>query len=278
MADDTEVQAGAPADGGFIDLDKVEQEEPEKAEGEKPEAEEGDDKAKPETAEADDADAGEGEDEGKPRKRSGLQRLKARNSHLMQELSVRERELEQLRSRTATASDPADKEPQEADFNGDFFAFDRAKTAYEVRKVIREENRQNNLRSIDQERGNVLRERLEAHQERIEAAKEFFTDYDQVLASAPAINREVGEEILSSDKSELIAYHLAKHPEKIHALNQMTGRELAREMGRLEGIVRAPSAKKQTSAPPPPSAVKGSSATPRNPDSDLSAWLKKTYG
>lgn len=276
MADEPEVQAEAPADGGFIDLDKVEQEEPAKAEGEKPEAEDGEEKAEPEAAKTE-GDEGEDDEDGKSRKRSGVHRLKARNSHLMQELSARENELEQLRSRTATASDPADKEPQEADFNGDFFAFERAKTAYEVRKVIREENRQSHIRSIDQERSNVLRERAEVHQERVEAAKEFITDYDQVLASAPPINREVGAEILSSEKSELLAYHLAKNPEKIHALNNMTGRELAREIGRLEGIVRAPSAKKQTSAPPPPSAVKGSSA-PRSADGDLSAWLKKTYG
>jgi hypothetical protein len=274
MADETNVQAEAPADGGFIDLDKIEQAEPARDEGDKPEADDGDDKAEPETAEK---EGDEGEDGDKPRKRSGVQRLKARNSHLMQELSARERELEQLRSRTATASDPADKEPQEADFNGDFFAFERARTAYEVRKVIREENRSNQVRSIDQQRGELLRDRSEAHQERVEAAKEFIKDYDQAVASAPPINREVGEEILSSEKSELIAYHLAKHPEKISALNAMTGRELAREIGRLEGIVRAPSAKHQTSAPPPPSTVKGGS-TPRNPDSDLSAWLKKTYG
>lgn len=276
MADETEVQAEAPADGGFIDLDKIEQEEPARAEGDEPEAVDGEGKTEPEAPKAE-GEEGDDEEDGKPRKRSGLQRLKARNSHLMQELSARERELEQLRSRTATAADPNDKEPQEADFNGDFFAYDRAKTAYEVRKIIREENRQSHLHSIDQERENVLRERREVHQERVEAAKEFITDYDQVVAHAPPINREVGAEILASEKSELLAYHLAKNPEKIHALNNMTGRELAREIGRLEGIVRAPSAKKQTSAPPPPSAVKGSSA-PRNADSELSAWLKKTYG
>lgn len=273
MADETEVQAEAPADGEFIDLDKIEQAEPAKDEGDKPATDDGDE-PEPDTAEKE-GDEGEGDD--KPRKRSGVQRLKARNSQLMQELSARERELEQLRSRTAMASDPNDKEPQEADFNGDYFAWQRALNAYDTRKVIREENRNSQVRSLDQQRSELLRDRSEAHQERVEAAKEFIKDFDQVVASAPPVNREVGEEILSSEKSELIAYHLAKHPEKIHALNGMTGRELAREIGRLEGMVRAPSAKHQTSAPPPPTTLKGGS-TPRNPDSDLSAWLKKTYG
>ena len=122
-----------------------------------------------------------------------------------------------------------------------------------------------------------MRERIEAHKERVESAKEIFKDYDQVLNSAPKVSAAVGEEILSSDKSELLAYHLAKHPEKISALNNMTGRELAREIGRLEGIVQAPSAKKQTSAPPPPSRM-GGGVNPVSQDSVLDAWLKKTYG
>ncbi len=261
MADETNVQAETPADGGIIDLDNLEQAEPEKVEGDKPEADDGEEKPEPEAAEEGD----EGEDGDKPRKRSGVQRLKARNSHLMQELSARERELEQLRSRTATASDQNDKEPQEADFNGDFFAYQRALNAYDTRKVIREESRNTQIRSIEEQRGELLRDRSEAHQERVEAAKEFIKDYDQAVASAPPINREVGEEILSSEKSELIAYHLAKHPKKIAALNNMTGRELAREIGRLEGSVHAPSAKRQTSAPPPPSRVNGGAAAAFDP-------------
>lgn len=272
MADDTSEQAEVPAGGEIIDLDQVEQTEPAKDEGEKPEPEEGE---KPETAEKDD---GEGGDDAKPRSRSGIQRLKTRNSHLMQELSARERELDALRSRTATANDDQnEKEPQEADFNGDYFAYQRALTAYDTRKVIREENRNSQVRDIDRQRAEVMRERIEAHQERVEAAKETFKDYDQVVSSAPQVSAAVGEEILSSDKSELLAYHLAKHPEKISALNNMTGRELAREIGRLEGIVQAPSAKKQTSAPPPPSRM-GGGANPVSQDSVLDAWLKKTYG
>jgi hypothetical protein len=57
------------------------------------------------------------------------------------------------------------------------------------------------------------------------------------------------EEIMSSEKSALLAYHLAKNPDKLNALNQMSGRELAREMGRLEATVRMPEAKKQHPLP-----------------------------
>lgn len=273
MSDEPEVQAEAPAGGEIIDLDLPEQQEAPKEEGAKDEKSEPEAEVKPETEQAD--DDGEGDD--KPRKRSGLQRLKARNSQLMQDLAARERELETLRSQSKTAGDPKDKEPVEADFNGDFFAYERAKTAWDVRKIIREENAANQTRSLDAQRQALIRDRQHAHNERVEAIKDTIKDYDAVVNSAPAITQDVAQEILASDKSELIAYHLAQHPEKISALNGMTGRELAREIGRLEGTVSAPSAKKHTTAPPPPSRVSGGAA-PTSQDSVLNAWLKKTYG
>src|SRR6185312_8076647 len=99
----------------------------EKGDGDKPEQDEAkpEDKAEQKDGEGD----GEGEED-KPRKRSGVTRLKARNSQLMEELSARERELEELRSRAATADD-ADKEPREEDFNGDYFAYQRALAAFD---------------------------------------------------------------------------------------------------------------------------------------------------
>ena len=273
MSDENNVQAEAPADDGFIDLDKVEEavEAPEGEEAEKP-AEP--DKDKPETAED---DGKEEEEDDKPRKRSGIQRLKARTEHLASELAARERQLEELQ-RQVTAGDSDDKEPKEADYP-DYFAWQRALTAFDTRKVIRDEQRKNATSSIQVERQNLLRDRASAHQERVEAAKEFITDFDKVLNTVRdiALKPEVQEEILSSDKSELISYHLAKNPDKLRALNSMTPRELAKEIGRLEGSVRAPSAKTATSAPPPPSKVNGG-ASPVNQDAILNSWLAKTYG
>jgi hypothetical protein len=48
-------------------------------------------------------------------------------------------------------------------------------------------------------------------------------------------------------------------------------------MGRLEATVRLPEAKKATTAPAPLSRPKGG-ASPSSADSDLAAWMKKTYG
>lgn len=267
MTDETNVQAEVPAESQIIDLDQVEEkvEAPEGEETEKPEEE------KPEPEKSEDED-----EEGKPRKRSGIQRLKARNEHLASELSARERQLEELQRQVTSGSE--EKEPVEADFP-DYFAWQRALNAYDTRKVIREEQRKTATSNIQSERQNLMRDKVLAHQERVEAAKEFITDFDKVLSTVSDIplKPEVQDEILSSEKSELISYHLAQNPEKLRALNGMTPRELAKEIGRLEGSVRAPSAKTQTSAPPPPSKVNGG-ASPLSQDAVLNQWLKKTYG
>jgi hypothetical protein len=270
MSDENDVQAGAPAEDGFINLD-VEEVVAKPEIEEKPE----DDQEKPETTEEEPDKDDKEDDEDKPRKRSGIQRLKARADHLASELAARERQLEEVQRRVS--SEPAEKEPVEADFP-DFFAYQRALNAYDTRRVLREERQKDTTSNIQNERNALQRERVEAHKDRVEAAKEFIKDYDAVIqaSSSIAIKPEVAEEILSSDKSELVAYHLAQNPDKLRALNSMTPRELAKEIGRLEASVKAPSAKTQTSAPPPASRVKGG-ASPVSQDSILDSWLSKTY-
>jgi hypothetical protein len=226
----------------------------------------------------------EGEDE-KPKKPSGAQRAKIREQRLLDEISARDRELDELR-RSSPAAQPGETEekaPREEDFNGDFFAFQQAKTAFEAGKAAREAIRSEFKTREDTERSSVqaklVRDRAIAHAERVEDAREVIADFDQVMGTMKGVNvrNEVIEEIMSSDKSALLSYHLAQNPEKLQAMNTMSARELAREMGRLEATVQLPSAKKQTTAPPPPSTLRGGAA-PSSAESDLNAWLKKTYG
>lgn len=261
---------------GIIDLDHTIADDPVVDDEEKPEA-----KAEEPKAE------GEGEpEEGKPKKLSGAQRAKIREQRLLDELSAKEREIEDLRSKTAGkhASDAdEEKEPVEADFNGDWFAYQRALTAYDagkaVRDAIRKDREARQTTELTTKQSEVARERQIAHAERIEDAREVIADFDEVMGAMKGVQvrQDVIDEIMSSDSSALLSYHLAKNPDKLEALNRMNARELAREMGRLEATVKLPEAKKQTSAPPPFNALKGGAA-PSSPESDLNAWLKKTYG
>jgi hypothetical protein len=264
--DDTKIET--PVNDGIIDLDALE---------EVKEDDEG--KAK-------DADAKDDGDKEEPAKKpSGAQRAKIRETRLLNELQAREREIEELRSKTpaAQAGEDEAKPPREEDYNGDWFAFQRALTAFDAGKAASEainkqfKNREDSERQTKQTE--IVRERKIAHAERVEDAREVIADFDQVMEGMKGVNvrDELIDEIMSSEHSAVLAYHLAKNPDKLNAMNGMSGRELAREMGRLEATVRLPEAKKATTAPAPLSRPKGG-ASPSSADSDLAAWMKKTYG
>jgi hypothetical protein len=212
-------------------------------------------------------------DDGKPKKLSGAARNKIRETRLIQELAQREREIEELRrSAPAKASETEEKKPVEADFNGDFFAFQQAATAFEAAKAVRDEirkDREARQQSDNQaEQTKIARERTVAHLERVEDAREVIADFDVVMKAMDGVKvrNDVIDEIMSSDKSAEISYYLAKNPQKLAELDRMSTRELAREMGRLEVTIKLPTAKKQTSAPPPLDPLKGGASGSFNPE------------
>lgn len=265
-----------PVNDGIIDLDAKEEVKEESED----DSSEGD---KAEEAKAAAAKAAE-EAETEKKKLSGAQRAKIREQRLRDELTAREREIEELRAKTPakTASESEEKAPKEEDFP-DWFSFQSALTAFNASKAVRDEIRKDRESREASEReakqAETVRERKVAHAERVEDAREVIADFDQAMKEMDGVQvrNEVIEEIMSSDKSALISYHLAKNPSKLEALNSMSGRELAREMGRLEATVKMPEAKKQTSAPPPLNRPRGGAAPPSQ-EAELAAYLKKTYG
>lgn len=272
----TETQV-TPVNDGIIDLDAPEEVKEEPAEGE----DEGKDG---EADKAGDKDAGEEAKAEERKKLSGAQRAKLREQRLLQENTELQRRLEEATRKTpaADASD-AEKAPREEDFNGDWFAFQTAKQAFEARQAIRDELRKDRETREASERetkqAEIARERREAHIERVEGAREVIADFDQVMKAMDGVQvrQDVIDEIMSSDKSALISYHLAKNPNELDALNAMNSRELARAMGRLEATLKMPEAKRATDAPAPLTRPKGGAA-PGSQDADLQAYLKKTYG
>lgn len=265
-----------PVNDGIIDLDAPEVQE---------ESEEGDEGKKDgESDKAGDKDAGEEAKAEERKKLSGAQRAKLREQRLLQENTELQRRLEEVTRKTpaADASD-AEKAPREEDFNGDWFSFQTAKSAFEARQAIRDELRKDRETREASERNTkqaeVARERQTAHLERVEAAREVIADFDQVMKAMDGVQvrQDVIEEIMSSEKSDLISYHLAKNPNELDALNAMNSRELARAMGRLEATLKMPEAKRATDAPAPLSRPKGGAA-PSSQEAELAAFMKKTYG
>lgn len=218
----------------------------------------------------------------------GSERLKRRLQLIESDYLNVQRENEELRQR---ATPPAqqegrpgiEREPRDTDFPNDYFAYERAKTAWDVRQAVREEVARERQTAQQRNRQELSNERLEAHEENAEVARERIPDFDKVVRSAAEISvkPELAEEILASDKSALLQYYLAKNPDKARELNGMSGRELAREIGRLETRIHLPTAKKATEATPPPAEIRGGAARPVDPvkgPDDMNAyvaWRKK---
>jgi hypothetical protein len=296
--DDTQLEQELAA----LESPQAQQEKPSAAEKAKPEGD--DDKAKTETEEnaeaetTDDAggDASETEEQAdgdeeseqsdedeKPepkRKKSGIARLKER-------LAAAEAEAASLRSRAPADSEPSASEiekligkaPSEEDFKGDFLAYERALTAYEVDKRQVTRDLKGRATQAQEARQVVKREMVEAHQERIDEFREKVKDFDATLKGASNLKASpvVEDLILDSEKSAHIVYHLAKNPDRLAKLNAMSERDAAREIGRIEARLSLPTAKTQTQAPPPKAPPKGGSS-PNSPEKDLDGYLKRTYG
>jgi hypothetical protein len=258
---DEDTLAATPGDDPTVNLDQTQEETPAKVE---PEAETGNEPEKAEGA-GDDAGTDDQSGEDKPKKLSGSRRERLRNEQLRRENEELRARMEAI-ERRPQAGDDADKEPQEADFNGDVFAFTEARAVWKAKQFLREERAREQESRSKTAQAEQWRERVLEHQDRVEEARETITDYDKVLASSKVpVSDEVGREILSSDKSALLSYYLAKNPDKLEALNSMTGRELAREIGRLEGAVRLPAKNSKTNAPAPIAPLKGGASPTFDP-------------
>ena len=249
MSSETIGQAAAPAEGANEPVN-LEAPAPQETAVVEDRAEE-----KPEAAVVE-SDSDEGGDD-KPKKRSGIQRLKAREKALLAENAELMRRLEQ--SRPAEQASDEDKPPKEDDFGGDWGEYIAAKAAYKIRQDRKAEVRAENERKAQADQAGVWRERISDHQERIEELKETVKDFDQVIktASGISIREELGAEIIMSEKSAELQYYLAKNQDKLRELNGMSGRELAKEIGRLEATLKLPAAKKQTAAPAPLKTLSG---------------------
>jgi len=243
------------------------------------------------SGDADEDDDEQEDDDDRPRKKSRSQRYQDQIRRLQDENS-------QLRGRSAgnlTDEQVAAKvktiigePPQEKDFD-DYLAFDRAAQAYEVdkRQVTRE---------VKAEAGRATeadnfrkQQRAEQHNDRVadfrtrgatpDEKKANAADFDKVMAAAKnaKVAPVVEELILDSKKGAHLQYYLAKNPDRLAALNRMSERDAAREIGRIEARLALPKPKTKSSAPPPPRRPQGGSA-PASADAELEGYLTKKYG
>lgn len=226
--------------------------------------------------------------EEKAKKLSGAQRAKIERQRFLDQIAERDRELETLRAaRTAPkapATDGVDPDmPKEADFNGDYFAFTEAKTAYSAAKAAREAAEgvfKSREQAIAEQRETERQNAITAdHLERVDAAKAVITDYDQVMEGMKGVN--VSDSLINlikaSENSAVISYKLANDRELLSRLDRMTPLQQAKEIGRLEATEQLPERKTVTKADPPLTKSRGAAPAVKSQEQQLSQWLDKKY-
>lgn len=213
-----------------------------------------------------DGKASAGEPAGEePKKPSGS----ARKAERIRELEARLAELE------ARAAKPAEQTaPPKLDDFPDWDTHQAALIEYAARKALAETSRTAAAEELSSVREETLREQLSAHEARVADARQRIPDYDKKLAEfrtaghAPP-TQEVVAMLIESDKSELLAYHLATRPDLVRELNRMPLPSAARRIGQIEARLSYPSPKTQSEAPPPMAGLRGG-ASPNKPLAEMS--------
>lgn len=242
--------------------------------------------AKTETAETTDPaeqDGGDDDDQDdgdKPKRPSRYQRLKRERDALQAEIAqLRNRPMADAVDDAAALDALVRKEigdpPKEDDprFKDDWFAFERALTAYETEKriVAREiRGKAAQAKEAQQHSAGLI---VEEFREQQAQARKQIADFDAVVAKAGNASAAVQQLVLESEKGALIQYHLAKNPALLDRLNGLSPLGVAKEIGRLEDRLSLPNPKSATKAASPISAPRGGAA----PTVDLSKMSMDEY-
>lgn len=199
-----------------------------------------DPKAEPET----EVPAEEPEDDA-PKKKTGSQRWRERAQRAAEEADYwRQRALQGAPEVPKAPVMPGAK-PDVADYE--------SQEAY--LEALAEHKAEQKVKEIEQKREHAAK--VAAWQERTDAAREKFEDFDEALESAPAPTSHVADVLMESPVGADLAYYLATHPSDYKRINQLSPVMAARELTLIETKLATPKpeAKKPTQAPKPPAPV-----------------------
>lgn len=121
------------------------------------------------------------------------------------------------------------------------------------------------------------------YNERAEAVREKYTDFDEVVHDDLPISPFAAQVIMASEIGPELAYHLGKNPDEAARIFKLEPLQQAREIGRIEASLAAnPTPVKKASSAPDPIKPVGSRSTnpsydPTDPRSDklsTSDWME----
>lgn len=198
------------------------------------------------------------------------------------------REKYQLRARLEElerrVSEPAPKaaEPQGAPKLEQFESFDdyvSAKAEWVAEQKFRTLTESQQREAREQQAQRQQAEVSQSWQQRIESARSSVPDYDEIIESADVVlSPAMGQAIVESEQGPMVALYLARHPDEAEKLASLSPTAVARAIGRIEAKLESEQiTKTQSTAPKPPSPVRGSVPASRAPSDsdDIITWMKK---
>ena len=227
------------------------------------------------------------DDNAEPRRKSGAEARIDELTRLRRE-AERDRDYWRDHATRQTTAKPAVVEPEKpkalpklGDFNYDEAAYQAALTEHvsaEAARKVREEFRKEQAQLTERQREDSFRKRESEF-----SAKT--PDYQDKAYRAP-ISDVMADIIKDSEKGPELAYYLGSNPDESRSIAQMSERQAALALGRIEAKLDKPPApvpapKPVSKAPPPPPKIEASDAAPRvsttSPDSDSMSddeWVK----
>jgi len=221
-------------------------------------------------------------DDDQPRDGKGRYRgVQARIDELTRSRREAEREAEYWKARVQggtaqnPAPTPATTPPDPAKFKTQEDYIDAVTDFKVAQKLAEKDAEQSHVKQVN--------DRAQSWQEKLVVARAEAPDFDQVMNNADVpVSNHVADLLLESDAGAKIAYHLARNPDKLEAINGMTPAKVAIELGKLEASLTKSSIQatipdvKTSKAPPPARTLgQGRSTTPQLADLSMEDYVRQ---
>lgn len=175
---------------------------------------------------------------------------------------------------------PKPVEPKLEQFK-DWDAYNEAKIAFKVREEVAQLEAQRANQQATQTRAQREAELQRAHVARVDAAKDRYEDFDDVVEQILSINVPgyIVEMVGESEKSADLLYKLGENPKEYLRIAKLPPVAAARELAMLESSIAPPEAKVSSAPAPVPAIVGKASAASTLPSDkdDFETWRKKEY-
>lgn len=181
-----------------------------------------------------------------------------------------------------TAGD--DPEPTIDNWKGTYEELVKAQAKWAARQEFHALTKKQQEQAESEAHNAELKEVFDTHQERLNAARDEYEDFDEVTAplGRSVVPEPVGLAIMELDNGPAVLYHLGKNPEKLRKLNELSELSALTELGKIaaslsEEDAPSPTPKPVTQAPDPIKPIKKSSptATGLSDDLDIDEWMKR---